>query len=106
MNSAVQGTGRTPGLWTVLVGRGETKQLVGCRDNSPGGRILQQTSTHCDAGEGSLVATSGGHDDDLHVAAEGVQEPKQPVDRETLELATDQGRDFGLVHAEDGGGPI
>src|SRR5713101_8661946 len=59
-------------------------------------RTPQQTSTCCDAGEGLVVGASGGHDDDLHVAAEGVQEPKQPVDRETFELPTHEGRNLGL----------
>ena len=58
----------------------------------------------CHASARWLLAMAVGPHDDLHVAAECVQEPKQPVDRETRELATHQGRDLGLVDTEDDGG--
>jgi hypothetical protein len=45
-----------------------------------------------------------GPNHDLHVTAQGIEEPEEPVHREAIDLAPSESRDFRLVNAQNGRG--
>src|SRR5689334_16857860 len=49
----------------------------------------------------SLPLIPSRSDDDININPQGIQEPKEPVEREPIELAPHQSRYLGLVDAEN-----
>ena len=70
--------------------------LSRCRTSAPGSRRNDPCV--------SVSVSPGRPDNDFHIPAKGVQEPKQTVEGETIELAPHQGGNLGLVNAQEARG--